>query len=279
MTDKIIGAEKVKKPVIAFTAYDANNAKFGNGLRNSLRKFHTESELPLYELQGKELEEYTKNDPQFWYRQKPVIASKFINDYECVIGLDADQIITGDLSYIWKTKDYDVATVINYNRGDAQTYGPVTGWGILPIEYFNCGLVAMRNPKFVQLWLDQCRSERFDHMQYREQDLLNAMCYFGNWNVRCLDHGDGPAKMNAFWGLIAKSDYPRAHLVDNDIVIPKGEGDTPFPPIDMKVNIIHFAEGNNNPQKGNYRTMFNDEKVIKRLDYLISPANGEEKRK
>lgn len=256
-----------KKPVVLFTCYDEKNAPYAEMMKKSLRKFHTKEELPLYEVKGMELQALLKQDPMFFYRQKPVIAEKLSKEYELVIGIDADSIITGDLTYIWNTKDYDVGTVINWNRVDPEQYGLVAGWGILPIEYFNCGLVAMRSPEFIKQWKTLCFSPQFDRMQYKEQDLLNALCYFGNFNVRCFDHGDGPAKMQAWWGLVGKGEYTRAKLIKNEIVIPQGEGPTPFPVQDTTIKVIHFA-GGQDTQKANYRTMFNEE-IVAYLDKLI----------
>ena len=261
-------SKQIKKPVIVFTAYDEANAKFGENLRKSLRKFHSEEELPLYEVTGDELKTYVADDPLFFYRQKPIIAEKLLKEYEVVIGLDADQIILGDISYIWKTKDYDVAGVLNFNRVDAEKFGALQGWGIHPMEYLNCGLVAMRSEKFVHDWLVWCFSPQFDRLQYKEQDGLNALVYHGNWNVRVLDHMDKQGGNESWWGLIAKADYPRAILKNKEVFIPKGEGETPFPPQDVSLKVIHFGEGNSNPQKGNYRMLFNQD-VIDFIDNLL----------
>lgn len=259
----------MKKPVVMFTAYDEKNAPYAKMFKNSLRKFHSEEELPLYEIQGDDLQAYLRLDPMFFYRQKPVIASKLIEEYELVIGMDVDQIVTGDLSYLWKTKDYDVATVINYNRIDPQTYGLVGGWGILPIEYFNCGLVAMRSEKFIKDWMSKCHTPQFDRLPFREQDLLNAICYFGNYNVRCCDHLDPIGGNNSWWGIISKGEFQRAILKNKEIIIPKGEGQKPFPPRDISCKVLHWGGGNNNPQKMNYRTCFIQD-IVEWLDYLVS---------
>ena len=269
MTDKIIEAEVAKKPVVMFTAYDAKNADFARKFKNSLRKFHSEEELPLYEVKDEELAGYLKLDPMFWYRQKPVIAQKLMKEYEVVIGMDCDQIVVGDLSYIWKTKDYDVGTVINYNRADIQTFPPVGGWGIIPIEYFNCGLVAMRSEVFAKDWMEKCLTPQFERLQFKEQDILNALCYYGRYNVRCFDHMDKLGGNNSWWGLLGKGEFPQAKLVNNEIIIPKGDGETPFPPKDVSLKVIHFGGGQNDPQKGNYKVMFQQE-VVEYLDKLVS---------
>jgi hypothetical protein len=139
--------------------------------------------------------------------------------------------------------------------------------GVFPIEYFNCGLVAMRSKKFVHDWKVLCFSPQFDRNQYKEQDLLNAVCYYGNWNVRCFDHSDGVAKYYAWHGLISKGELPRAIVRDNKIVIPKGEGSTPFPPQDMILKVIH-AGGGNQANKMNYKTWVNEE-VASKIDELV----------
>lgn len=257
-----------KKPAVMFTCYDEKNAPHAEMFKKSLRKFHSEEELPLYEVQGEELQALLKQDPHFFYRQKPVIAERLIKEYECVIGMDCDQLVLGDLSYIWKTTDYDVATVMNFNRADAEVYPLVGGWGILPIEYFNCGLVVMRSEKFVKDWKGLCFSPQFERMQYREQDLLNAICYFGNYNVRCLDHGDGLADMNAWWGMVSKGEWTRAILKNKKIIVPKGEGDTPFPVRDMELKVLHWGGGTGSVEKMNYRTRFNDE-IVEFIDGLV----------
>lgn len=270
----------MKEPVIVFTTADKNNFPYAVMMLNSLRKFHdwpvlliTDEKDPekLKQLPKnvdiRDLTPYLANDPQFFYRQKPVIGEELIKAYDLVLGLDCDQIITGDLGYILDTKDYDVGTVINWNKVDPKQYGYVQGWGILPPEYYNCGLVAMRSEKFIHHWKVLCFSQQFDRLQYREQDLLNILCYYGNYNVRCFDHGDGIAKYHAWHGLIAKSEWNKAILTpEKKIVIPDSPDKFPDKPTELKV--IHFA-GGSGAQKMNYHTYFTDE-VSERLDYLVS---------
>lgn len=276
----------MKKPILIFTCADSNNFQYTIKCINSLTKFHPISKdvdiLVITDVEPKEataklpkgviledLKPYIKDDPYFFYRQKPIIAEQHMDDYELVIGIDSDSIITGSLDYVFNTKDYDIGTVINWNRSDPQLYGFVQFQGILPVEYFNCGFVAMRNKKFVHDWKVLCFTPQWERCQYKEQDMLNAMCYYGNWNVRCFDHGDGVANYHGWHGLIAKGELIRAELRGDEIIIPKGEGDTPFPPDDMTVKVIHTG-GGPTPNKLNYKTWFTDERIIKRLDHLVS---------
>lgn len=283
--DHIEPLPKAKKPVLIFSCADKNNFPYAVLMLNSLTKFHKppEVDIVLYTdetdkeklkqlpkgIQVEDLTPFLQADPMFFYRQKPVVAERYIKDYELVLGLDADQIITGSLDYIFNTTDYDVIGVLNYNASDAQTYGVVQGWGIHPLEYMNCGLVGLRSEKFTHDWKVWCFSNQFDRLQYKEQDGLNALVYHGNWNVRILDHFDGVAGMRAWWGLFAKTWWIDAEMKDGKVVIPKVEGDK-IRNADTELKVIHFA-GGNRPNKFNYKTLFSDE-VGKYLDTLIAPT-------
>jgi len=257
-------AEIVKKPVLVFTIADEANMPYAKMLENSFKKFHPD--VPFKVITGDELKGELKIDPHFFYRATPIIAQRYIKEYELVLKIDADSIITGSLDYVLNTKDYDVGTVMNWNRVDPKTYGVVQGWGILPVEYMNCGFVAMRSEEFVKQWKNLCFTPQFDRMQYREQDLLNALIYFGNWNVRCFDHGDKVAGMSAWWGLIAKGELSRAELQGDKIIIPKADDN--FPKADVELKVIHAA-GGSKANKMNYRTWVN-EKVADKIEQLVS---------
>lgn len=256
----------MKKDVVFFTIADQSNLGYATNLRNSFRKFH--KDIPFEIVTGEVLDGYLKEDPGFFYRATPILGEKYLKEYELVVKMDADSIVFGDLSYIWKTLDYDVGTVMNWNRVDPQKYGQVMFQGIAPFEYMNCGFVAMRSEKFVHDWKNLCYTPQYDRSRYKEQDMLNVMVYYGNWNVRCFDHTDKIGGMIAWWGLIVKGELHRAELRGEKIYIPKGLGDTPFPPVDMEVKVVH-AGGGNQPNKMNFHTWVNEE-VGKRIEYLIS---------
>lgn len=269
-----------KKPVVVFTTADKNNLQYAIPFIKSLRKFH-DWPLILYtnETDPAKLPK-AKNltivdvtpyleDKQFFYRQKPILGEPLLDEYELVLGMDCDQLVLGDLSYILETKDYDVGVVLNANRIDFKYYGWVEMMriGIQPIEYFNCGMVAMRSKKFVHNWLVNCITPQFDRMQYKEQDILNIMCYFGNWNVRCFDHHDGVKNYNAWHGLIGKSEWSRAFVKDGKIIVPKGEGDTPYPPADMEIKVAHLG-GGKDAKKDNWGAYFSPE-AMKRIEEIL----------
>ena len=207
-------------------------------------------------------------DPAFYYRQKPVLGELLLNDYDLVVGFDTDELILGNLDYILEAEDYDIGCVYNWNRFDQQYYPLVEMYriGIMPAEYFNCSLVAMRNKKFVHTWLMWCFSPNFDRCQYKEQDGLNILAYSGNWNVRCFDL---PTPKHFGWfGMLGKGEWNRAELRGKEIWVPKGEGPTPFPPDDVQIHVATLG-GGHGAVKDNWATFF-PPKVMERINEIIA---------
>lgn len=253
------------KPVALFTIADSKHKDILAMFVNSLRKFHTEEELPLIVIGDDEIKKY--NDPNFFYRATPIIANELLSEYELVIKADCDQIVMGRLDHIYKDDfDWDVATVLNINRIDPSMYGNVTCCNIPPQQYYNCGLVAMKSKRFVQHWLNLCYSEHFGRFQFREQDLLNILCHFGEYQVKCLDRADA-FKEQTWNGLVAKGEGVHMYLDDKGrVILPRGEDG--YPDRNVIVKLYHFA-GGNNEAKMNYRTHFNED-MIKYIAYLVS---------
>jgi len=256
----------MKKPLIAFTVADEKNMPMARKFLNNIRKFHTELELPFVIVDNEKIGSY--NDPKFFYRATPLIASEFIKDYELVIKLDCDQIAFSPLNHLWEHTDYDVGTVLNINRVDPARYGFVTTSVIDPAEYYNCGLVAMRSEEFIRHWLSTCYSNYFDRLQYREQDLLNIICHFGNYNVRCFDRFDPFSNTSAWWGLVSKGETMKMVKYKDGVLLPKGQDG--YPDRDVDVKLFHWAGGGNEPK--NHRTIFNEE-IIDYIDWLQSDEN------
>ena len=254
----------MKKPAIAFTICDDKNKWMLPYLENSLRKFHTPEELPLLVYGQKELDMI--QDPAKFYKATPLFARKLIKEYDLVLKLDVDQIIMGSLDFILKMKDYDIGTVLNINRVDPPRYGLVQVFDIPPHIYYNCGMVAMRNEEFVNHWFDLCNSYHFNQLQYKEQDLLNIMCHYGDYKVRCFDMPDKIYNYFAWHGLVFKGEENKAILRNGKVIVPRGQDN--YPDHDMEVKAWHSA-GGGMEKKLNYRVFFNEE-LIKHIDYLIS---------
>ena len=255
--------KKKKNKILAFSIADQNNMKYFEKMEKSFHRFHPGIEIKL--VSGDELEKVLAQDPHFFYRATPAVAWNLFNngDYDTIVKLDADQIITGDLSHTWEG-EFDVAVVNNSNPKEFKKY-PVTVWNIHPLSYVNCGYVVMKSPRFVQHWLGLCASPHFQHYQMREQDLLNIMCFYmgsnfgGPYNVRFLD-----ASQYAH-GLVSKGYWLSFKKKKGQLIMPKNkEWNTE----DKIVKIIHWA-GGNQPDKMNFNLQFKPE-VAKWLKKISS---------
>ena len=245
--------------IIAFTIADENNKKHAQKLDKSFHHFHPDIELKAYN-------EKDVGDKINYYRSTAMFAKDLINDYDLVLKLDADQIVTGNINYIFD-KEYDVATVLNFNRVDPLKYGKISVFDIMPTEYMNCGLVAMRSKRFINHWWDLCNSNHFQNLRYKEQDLLNVLVHYGDYDVTCLDFPDPTYKYNAWHGLISKGEYLKMKIKDGKLILPQAKDN--YPEIDKEIKVLHSAGGGYENRIGDsYRTLFNEE-VIKYIDNLI----------
>lgn len=250
---------KNKQKIIAFTIADKNNMPHAEKMINSFHKFHPNIEVKIFN-------EKDVGDKVNYYRSTPMFAKDLIDDYDVVLKLDADQIVTGKLDYMFEA-EYDVGTVLNFNRVDPPIYGQVTVFNIPPAMYVNCGLVAMRSKKFIDHWWMLCNTYHFQTLRYREQDLLNIMIHYGDYLVECFDFPDKVKGYEAWHGLIAKGEYNKMILKDGKLILPKNKDR--YPEVDKEIKVLHSAGGTNEPKIGDaYRTLFSEE-VIKYIDGLI----------
>lgn len=242
---------------IAFTIAGSEDLKYADKMIKSLRKFHTEEELPIVVIGGEKLDTLLKQDPMFYYRATPIIAKDLWRQgYNEIIKIDADSVITGDISHVWKG-DFEVGVVNNGNPRETAKY-PVSVWNIHPYSYVNAGFVVMKSARFIDHWFNLCNSVHFDYYQMKEQDLLNIMVFYMDFKVAFLDGG------NKWHGLISKQYGPLMKVVDNKLILPKNE-EWPANE-DKEICVIHFA-GGRMPDKMNFKLYFKEE-VVKWLEKL-----------
>ena len=197
-------------------------------------------------------------DPDILYRATPHLARLLMEKgYTEVCKLDADQLILGNLDHIWEG-DYDVAVVNNSNPKEMKLY-PVNVWDIHPLSYANAGFVVMKSKRFVDNWLKLCYSSHFPYYQMREQDLLNILIFYGDYNVRKLDEGE------KYHGLASKGYTPFTKMVEGKVVLPKGEE---WPDRDKQLVCYHFAAGHDSVEKMKYKLFF-PEDVCRFIDGIL----------
>jgi hypothetical protein len=257
---------KAKKPVVAFViATDPANQGYAQMMINSLRKFHTEEELPVVVVDDAYMNR--SGDPEKFFKATPMVMMDLIKEYSKVIQINADCIITGSLDYILKKSDYDIGVVLNFSKLDLMEYGPIQVARIEPQEYINNGFNVVTSEKFVRHWWALCNHPHFKRYQYREQDMLNFMCHYGEYKVRCFDEYDPEENYSAWHGLMWKGEGPKMKLIDGKIILPKSPDD--YPNRDVEIKMTHYAGGN--VPKMQYRILFNDD-IVRYMDWLVSDS-------
>lgn len=251
-----------KLKTVAFSiATDEKNTEYYRMMRNSWNKFHPDIEFLLWDKE--KVAKY--DDPHWLYRATPNIMYELRNDYDLIIQTNADQIITGNLDHVLRG-DYEMGVVYNWNKVDPPAFGTVSCLDIPGQYYYNLGFIAVRSKRLIENWHRLVNSYHFHNYQYREQDLMNILAYYGDYKVKCFDEYD-PKTKESFWnGLRSKGEFHRCIMRGEDLVLPKNINGNPER--DKILKILHWAGGNNGV-KMNYRAYFS-EPCITYLDWLTS---------
>lgn len=258
-----------KKPVIAFIIGDDNHKRWVDMCINSIRKFHTEEELPIKHYGQDELAKRGFFDsPQLFYKATPMFTRELIDEYDKVIQINADTIITGDLNHVLAKGDYDIGSVSNYSRTDFKVYGPIATAMIHPAEYVNNGFTVVTSKAFVEHWWNLCNHPHFSRYPYREQDMLNLLFFYGGYKTKNFDDYDEKTKQSYWQGLLWRGEGPRVELNDKQELTIKASEDG-YPIKDVIIKAIHFAGGAGDPTKMRYQLFFQNT-VIKYMDWLVA---------
>ena len=218
--------------------------------------------IPLHILTLKEVREsYPAPYYDHAFRITPLTMQKLIKDYDCLVRLDADQIITGNLEHVTEG-DFDVAVVNNSSPRDYKTHLMATGqkltlYDIDPLKYVNCGFVVVKLKRFVEHWWKLINTPFFNNYQFREQDMLNMLVHYFPYKVKYLDDS------NKWHGLKGKGYWSQIEKRGGKLILPKND-EWPTDE-DKEITAIHFA-GGAGPKFSLIRTKFQEEVA----DYLLS---------
>ena len=233
----------MKKKVCFFTvASEGENMRYAKMMANSLKKFHKDiphiikpfdnlHNFRIYALHGKEL----------------------AKEYELVINIDNDSIVTGSLDHIINDDSYELGCVLNNNLIDPR----LKMWDTPDSFYLNAGFVAIRGQRPWEWWHKLNYSPHWQFYRFREQDMLNIMFHYGDLKTKIFD-------MSNMWhGLVHKGQWHKFILKDKQVILPKEKGVCDE---DKIIKIIHWAGGQ--VPKMNYWVSFTKE-VAEHLDYLV----------
>ena len=103
-----------QKSEIVFTIADERNLDYAKGLEASFKKFHPDKEFRIYGPE--QLKEIRHHEiPDFFYKATPFIAKDLIREYDLVVKIDADSVVTYELDNIFNDSSNDFAAVLNNN--------------------------------------------------------------------------------------------------------------------------------------------------------------------
>jgi len=229
-----------KKPFVVYTFvsdsyfYPVGTAQF----INSFKRFHPD--IPLVVFRDDWVNKIIDGHDINWLNAKPMFAKLLTEQYECVINLDADQVILGRLTEIFKD-DYDIGSVQNFND-----YENVSIDGVKEEDYLQAGCVASRIPEFWDIWMARSLKDA-RNCRCAENDTLNMVAYENpQWKLKVFD------KEKDYYGCKSLG-REKEFIVENGKVMCRGE----------QVLMYHFAKGPGNMPKASQEKLvsygFSDE--------------------
>jgi len=155
------------KPAVAFTIVD-DRCYYPEGTPvfiNSFKRFHPD--IPLVVFRQETIERVFSEKGVNFFCAKPVFARRLCGDYELVVNIDADTVITGRLAAVFDQM-YDVGGAWNFNDYENASFD-----NIKPEMYVQAGMVGSRQPRFWEIW----ERENVRAMNYirKENDILNLV--------------------------------------------------------------------------------------------------------
>ena len=226
-------------------------------VRNSFKYFHPDVYFIFFysAMTNKAKEKEPWLNP-VW--MKPPCAFPFVDDYDMVVQIDGDCVITGPLTELFES-DEDIIGVRNNNSLDKASSGngitiqhlePFGDGSMIPIQGFiNAGLVAANNKEFWEDWHDvnkqsakiKAEVNPYAHGIGDEQDTLNQIFHSGEYTTKIVDaRGTGVSYgLSNTWGTVTHWDSWKDLYVEDDCLCL----DDPADGAKMKVKVLHQAGG------------------------------------
>lgn len=239
---------------IAFTTNVSSDKIVYYGLLKlivSFKKFHPDIPLIVFTEKEIDAEIASKNYQNInWFYLNPVMCKKVAQEYDLVVHIDADSIVTERLDEIIEGK-YDVAIVRNNSdfmkAGKAAAY--TLGDQIHPFQYANCGLVASTSKEFWDDWIEK-NLLYYNLFNVHENDVINVVLRNPKYKVKLLDPVDKPLYYgtSSIYGTHTHWDSWKDIVVKNDKLYLN----------DKLIKILHNA-GGQDFEKLNLNRMFSPE--------------------
>ena len=135
---------------------------------NSFKRFHPDIDLVV--MRQNVVDKLFPEKGINWYNATPYFAQLLFEDYDLVVKMDVDHVVTGRMMEIFDNVNYDVAGPWNYNDYENSTVENITAE-----MYIQGGLIASTKKEFWLKWQEMNRDAR--KYKGRENDVLNLVIY------------------------------------------------------------------------------------------------------
>jgi hypothetical protein len=222
-----------------------------NLFEKSFKHFHPD--IPLFVVGDKEIAELRKSIPSLdLFKMKASAAKLFYNDYDLVVNIDSDHFFFDRLDEIL-AGDFDVAAPSNFNYYEnvslkIESYNGKI-YNIVPDQkYIQAGLVASTSKEFWDTY-EKASVKHADHMTCKDNDVLNLVVEFGNFDFKVLDGGWTPNDVNrhSYYGCSSLNLEKECTIVNGKPFI-RGK----------PLKCYHVARGGAKPK---FNQLFNEEVV------------------
>src|SRR3972149_3803774 len=201
---------------------------------NSFKRFHPDIDLVVFRQDM--IDKVFKEKKINFYCAKPTFAKLLYNQYDLVVNIDADTVITGPLDQVFMD-DYDIGSVWNYNDYENASFDNIT-----EAMYLQAGMVASRSKKFWDTW----EIANKDAMKYKRQenDIMNLVAYnqLPELKLKIFD------KDKDYYGCKSLGREPEFYIEKNQLMC-RGE----------RILAYHFARGGVFPKLNFYQMPLKDD--------------------
>lgn len=135
---------------------------------NSFKRFHPDIDLVVFRQDT--VDKLFKEKDINWYQAKPFLAELLFDDYDLIVNMDADHVVTGRMKEVFDNVDYEVGFPWNFNDYENAAFENIT-----EEMYLQAGMVASTRKDFWLKWQEMNR----DAMKYlrKENDTVNLLVY------------------------------------------------------------------------------------------------------
>jgi hypothetical protein len=186
---------------------------------NSFKRFHPDIDLVVFRQDT--VDKLFKEKGIDWFNAKPYFAELLEKDYELIVNMDADHVVTGRMVEVFDNVDYDIGGPWNFNDYENASFENIT-----EKMYVQGGMIASTSHEFWKVW----REENREHTKYlrRENDVMNLVIYnkLPKLKLKIFD------EKKDYYGCKSLGREPNFYI-ENDKLMCKGE----------QVLAYHFARG------------------------------------